>query len=118
MGTLWKEMCYKVANKNAILLLASMSLLVDSPNPKDNYNMRASDSGKVPPSVKKAENPKYKVGSHAIITADHMKGMEGAEATIVGAYDTTVYMVDYKPTTGGPEVMNHKWIIEEELRDI
>lgn len=30
-----------------------------------------------------------------------MKGMNGAEATIVGAYDTTAYTVSYTPKTGG-----------------
>lgn len=39
----------------------------------------------------------------------------GAKATIVGAYDTTAYAVTYTPTTGGPVVKNHKWVIESEL---
>ncbi|RQW76135.1 DUF1541 domain-containing protein [Lysinibacillus composti] len=49
-----------------------------------------------------------------MILADHMPNMKGAEATIVGAYDTTVYMVDYI-STAGEKVKNHKWLVESEL---
>ncbi|QYF85490.1 YdhK family protein [Brevibacterium sp. PAMC21349] len=34
---------------------------------------------------------------------------------MVGAYDTTAYAVTYTPTTGGPKVKNHKWVIESKL---
>lgn len=47
-----------------------------------------------------------------------MGGMKGAEATIIAAYDTTVYTVSYIPTNGGEPVINHKWIIQEELEGI
>ncbi|ALC83026.1 MULTISPECIES: YdhK family protein [Bacillus] len=83
----------------------------------DHDNMNHSSSGEVPEGLKEAENPTYKVGSHAIIETDHMAGMKGAEATIVGAYDTTVYTISYTPTTGGDRVENHKWVIHEELQD-
>ena len=83
----------------------------------DHRNMDMSSSGEVPEGLKEAENPKYPVGSKAIIQSDHMKGMKGAEATIVGAYDTTVYTVSYTPTTGGERVEDHKWVIHEELMD-
>jgi hypothetical protein len=63
-----------------------------------------------------AENPSFKVGSKAIIQTDHMEGMKGATATIVGAFDTTAYIVSYRPTTGGFPVTNHKWIIHEEIK--
>lgn len=79
--------------------------------------MNHSSSGEVPKDLKKAENPTYKVGSKAIIKADHMEGMNGAEATIVGAYDTTAYAVSYTPTTGGEKVTNHKWVIQEEIKN-
>ncbi|SIA76902.1 Protein of uncharacterised function (DUF1541) [Mycobacteroides abscessus subsp. abscessus] len=46
-----------------------------------------------------------------------MDGMEGAEAEVSGAYDTTVYAVSYTPTTGGEKVENHKWIIQEDIKD-
>lgn len=76
-----------------------------------------SSSAQVPKGLKTAQNPTFKVGSHAIVKADHMKGMYGAKATIVGAYDTIAYMVTYTPTTGGPVVKNHKWVIQEEIEN-
>ena len=83
----------------------------------DHAGMDHSGSSEVPEGLKAAENPTYPVGSKAIIQSDHMEGMMGAEATITGAYDTTVYTVSYTPTTGGERVENHKWIIHEELID-
>ncbi|WP_191567500.1 YdhK family protein [Metabacillus idriensis] len=83
----------------------------------DHSNMDMEGSGEVPEGLKEAENPTYEVGSKAIIESDHMEGMKGAEATIVGAYDTTVYTVSYTPTTGGERVEDHKWVIQEELQD-
>lgn len=83
----------------------------------DHSEMNHSTSGKVPEGLQEAKDPKYKVGSQAVMKADHMKGMNGAKATIVGAYDTTVYTVSYTPTTGGEKVINHKWVIQEELKD-
>lgn len=80
-------------------------------------DMNHSSTGEVPKGLAKAENPEYEVGEKVIITAGHMKGMKGAEATIVGAYDTTVYAVSYKPTNGGERVENHKWVIHEEIAD-
>jgi hypothetical protein len=71
----------------------------------------------VPKDLKEAKDPAFPVDSKAIIKANHMKGMNGAEATIVGAYDTTVYTVSYTPTTGGKKVTDHKWVIHEELKD-
>lgn len=79
-------------------------------------DMNHSSSSEVPKGLKVAANPKFQVGSKATIQADHMKGMKGAEATIVGAYDTTAYIISYTPTTGGPKVENHKWVIQEEIK--
>ncbi|MEH7332881.1 YdhK family protein [Neobacillus drentensis] len=79
--------------------------------------MNHSGSGEVPKGLRQAESPTFKVGSKAIINADHMEGMNAAEATIVGAFDTTVYTISYNPTTGGKRVTNHKWIIHEEIKD-
>ncbi|MFC2947043.1 YdhK family protein [Virgibacillus sediminis] len=76
-----------------------------------------SSSGEVPASLEEAENPAYEPGSQAVITEGHMEGMEGAEATITGAYDTTAYMVSYTPVDGGEPVENHKWVIHEELEN-
>ncbi|WP_060209976.1 YdhK family protein [Sporosarcina koreensis] len=79
--------------------------------------MNHSGSGEVPANLKVAENPTYEVGSKAIIETDHMKGMKGAVATIVGAYDTTAYAISYTPVTGSERVENHKWVIQEEIKD-
>lgn len=83
----------------------------------EHSSMKHSSSSEVPLGLKKAENPTFKVGSQAIVKADHMEGMKGAEATIVGAYDTTAYVVSYQPTTGGEMVKNHKWVIQEEIKN-
>ncbi|RED76062.1 YdhK family protein [Cohnella phaseoli] len=85
--------------------------------PGNHANMDHSTSSEVPKGLKEASNPTFKVGSQAIIHADHMEGMNGATAKIVGAYDTTVYTVSYTPTTGGPKVTNHKWVIQEDIKD-
>lgn len=75
-----------------------------------------SSSSDVPENLKVTENPTFEIGSKAIIQADHMEGMKEATATIVGAFDTTAYIVSYRPTTGGFPVTNHKWIIHEEIK--
>lgn len=82
-----------------------------------NMNMNHSSSSEVPEGLKEEKNPKYAVGSKVIIHSNHMEGMNGAEATIVGAYDTTAYAVSYTPTTGGEVVKNHKWIIHEDIKE-
>lgn len=84
---------------------------------QEDMEMNHSESGEVPENLQVAENPTYKFGSEAIVKANHMKGMEGAVATIVGAYDTTAYVVSYTPVTGGARVENHKWVIQEEIKD-
>ncbi|PAD37150.1 YdhK family protein [Terribacillus saccharophilus] len=62
-----------------------------------------------------AETDTIESGTEVILNADHMEGMDGAKATIESAKKTTVYMVDFTPTTGGEEVKNHKWLIDDEL---
>ena len=93
------------------------NMKMDDNKNMDMGDMNHSGSGEVPEGLKAAESPTYKVGSQAIIKADHMEGMNGAEATIVGAYDTIAYAVTYTPTTGGEPVKNHKWVIQEEIKD-
>lgn len=65
--------------------------------------------------IKDTGSEPYSPGTEVILTADHMKGMDGAKATIDSVEPTTVYMVDYTPTTGGEPVKNHKWVTESEL---
>jgi hypothetical protein len=83
----------------------------------DHSGMNHSSSGEVPAGLKEAKNPTYKVGSQAVLQTDHMPGMKGATATIVGVYDTTAYAVSYTPITGGERVANHKWVIQQEIKD-
>ncbi|MFD1863181.1 YdhK family protein [Planococcus chinensis] len=83
----------------------------------DHSTMDHSGSGEIPEGLEEAADPTYPKGSTAVITADHMDGMDGSEATIVGAFDTTVYAITYTPETGGEPVENHKWVIHEELED-
>lgn len=73
--------------------------------------------GEIPMGLQEAQDPMFPEGSNATITATHMPGMEGAEATIAGAFDTTVYEVSYTPTTGGERVTNHRWVIQEDLEE-
>ncbi|WP_445667734.1 YdhK family protein [Oceanobacillus sp. FSL W8-0428] len=75
-----------------------------------------SSSGEIPAVLQEAVDPTFEIGSEAIISADHMPGMDGAVAEISGAFDTTVYTVSYT-TDDGQEVENHKWVIYEELEN-
>lgn len=70
----------------------------------------------VPAGMTKAKHPKFAPGSTVVLTADHMEGMQGAKATVVGAYATTAYAVTYTPTTGGDPVVDHKWVVQEEIQ--
>lgn len=46
-----------------------------------------------------------------------MDGMMDAKATVTAAYDTTIYEITFDPTNGGATVKNHKWVVQEELKD-
>jgi len=87
----------------------------DSNKEMDHSGMHHSGSDEVPEGLEEAENPTYPVGSKVIMHADHMPGMNGAEATVSGAFTTTVYSVTYTPTNGGEPVENHKWVVHEEI---
>ena len=77
----------------------------------------AADGGDPPKGITKAADPKFDVGDTVVLSADHMPGMKGAEATVSGAFDTTTYSVSYTPTDGGDPVKDHKWVVHEELKD-
>lgn len=104
---------------NSIESMAEESSMsgMDEIEGNDMEGMVHDDSGEIPEGLKEAENPTYNVGETATITDGHMEGMEGAEATIVGAFDTVAYEVSYDPTNGGPREENHKWVIHEEITD-
>ncbi len=74
-------------------------------------------SGEIPQGLKESAMPNYKVGDSAKILTEHMEGMKGAEATIVGAFDTIAYEISYDPTNGDSRVENHKWVIHEEIKN-
>lgn len=94
--------------------MSSAGATADSSSMSGMGEMGSSD-GSVPAGLKEATDPTYPVGTKVHITATHMDGMEGATGTVVGAYSTTVYAVDYTPTTGGAEVKDHKWVIRQEI---
>src|SRR5690625_1874304 len=73
------------------------------------------DGGPAPEGMMPAEDPEFPVGTEVTLTADHMEGMEGATATITGAFETTTYSVSFTPTDGGDPVTDHKWVVHEEL---
>jgi hypothetical protein len=73
--------------------------------------------GPAPEGIEPAADPTYPIGTTVVLTADHMPGMQGAQATVTGAFDTTAYAVTYTPTTGGEPVVDHKWVVHEELQD-
>ncbi|GAB2524998.1 MAG TPA: hypothetical protein DEA69_05965 [Microbacterium sp.] len=75
------------------------------------------DGGPAPAGIQDAIDPTYPVGSRVILSADHMPGMDGAEATVSGAFTTTAYAVSYTPTTGGEPVTDHRWVVHEELEN-
>ena len=72
------------------------------------------DGGPAPEGMTPAADPEYPVGTEVVLDTDHMPGMSGAPATVVGAYDTTAYSIDYTPE-GGEPVKDHKWVVQEEL---
>ncbi|MFC7687029.1 YdhK family protein [Ureibacillus sp. GCM10028918] len=88
---------------------------IEESNSTDHSAMNHSSDGAIPTGLEEATNPTFPVGSKTMIQADHMEGMSGAEATVVGAFNTIAYIVSYTPTTGGKPVRNHKWVIHEEL---
>lgn len=75
------------------------------------------DGGQPPEGIQEAVDPAYAMGETVRLAADHMPGMDGAEATISGAFDTTTYVVSYTPTDGGEPVTGHQWVVHEELKD-
>ena len=75
------------------------------------------DGGPAPEGIETAESPTYPVGTEVTLTADHMEGMDGANAMIAGAYDTYTYAVDFTPSAGGEPVKDHKWVVQQEIKD-
>lgn len=68
-----------------------------------------------PEDMQDADSPEYPVGDEVEITDAHMDIMEGAAATISGAYDTTLYQVTFTPEDSDEPIEDHEWVVEEEL---
>ena len=75
------------------------------------------DGGPAPEGIAEAGDPAFPVGTDVVLAADHMPGMDGAAATVSGAFDTTTYSVSYTPTDGGEPVVDHRWVVHEELEN-
>ncbi|WP_172251533.1 YdhK family protein [Saccharibacillus deserti] len=100
--------------------LAAIVLLAGCSQPADEaggHAMNHSSTGKLPDGLTEAKDAAYPVGTKITVHSDHMAGMDGAEGTVTGAYDTVIYSVSYTPTDGGEPVVGHKWVIREELED-
>jgi hypothetical protein len=83
----------------ALLALAGCGNSPDSQSDKkeshdEHADMNQSGSAEMPEGLEEAANPEFETGSKVTIKADHMKGMDGAEGMVTGAYDTTAYVVD------------------------
>ena len=83
----------------------------------EHAQMNYSTTGEVSEDLRKAEDPAFPVGSNVLIRTGLEEGMETVEGTVVGAYETTAYMVSYEPSDGGDTVENYKWIIHEEIEE-
>ncbi|SMH28188.1 Protein of unknown function [Carnobacterium iners] len=77
--------------------------------------MQHDDLSEIPVGLQEAENSEYEIGDQVTLLTDHMPGMKGATATIVGAFDTTAYEITFQPTNSDELVENHKWVVQEEL---
>ncbi|MFT8813223.1 MAG: YdhK family protein [Oenococcus sp.] len=64
-----------------------------------------------------AVNPLYPEGTEIKVLADHMPGMQGANGVVTHAYISNVYIIDYDPTDGSPEVKGHRWVTEDEIQN-
>ncbi|WP_367618846.1 YdhK family protein [Brevibacterium sp.] len=80
----------------------------------DDSHEHAADGGQPPKGIDKASDPTSAVGDEVTLTADHMPGMKGTEATIDSSTDDTVYMVDLD--MGDMTMTNHKWVVEDEVQ--
>src|SRR5699024_148326 len=89
----------------------------DTNDQKSESHMKHNDESKVPEDMKSTNEGEFKVGDKVTITAGHMPGMKGAEATVKGAYKTYAYVVSYKHTNVNKKVNNQKYILKEEIKD-
>ncbi|MBM7578057.1 YdhK family protein [Jeotgalibacillus terrae] len=89
----------------------------ESGNPQPNEAFSDIDitgDGEIPEGLEMAEDPAFAEGDTVTINASHFPGMEGAEGTVVGAYQTNAYSISYEPSDGGDMVEDYHWVIDEE----
>src|SRR5699024_4186051 len=89
----------------------------DASNPEAGAHDHDPDGGPAPEGIQEATDPRYAVRETVILNTDHMPGMDGAEATISGAFDTTTYSVSYTPTDGSDPVTDHQWVVHEAIQN-
>lgn len=88
---------------------------MDMEHGQDEHN-HDREGSPAPENMIDAENPTYPVGSQALVTDDaHMEIMNGAIATISGAFDTTLYQVTFTPDGTDEPEEDHKWVVQEEI---
>ena len=83
----------------------------------DEHHAHSPHGGPAPDGMNQEPDPRYPVGSSVTLIVGHMPGMQGVTATVAGAFRTTTYSVSYTPAGGGDRVVDHKWVVHEELRD-
>ena len=109
--------------KKVIFLILASALVLSACSNKEehsegtNNHKDHNDESKAPEDMTATTKGKFEQGDKVTITAGHMPGMEGAEATVKGAYKTHAYVVSYKPTNGDKKVNNHKWVVNEEIKE-
>lgn len=113
--------------KATFLILASILVLSacsnskeqneESKDQKHENHMNHNSESKALEDMTSTKKGKFKPGDKVTITTAHMPGMKSAEATVKGAYKTHAYVVSYKPTNGDEKINNHKWVVNEEIKD-
>jgi hypothetical protein len=100
-----------------IMLIASFMLLLFTTACSSSGMGDGHESMTEVKNLKVYDSPLYPVGTDIILNTDHMEGMMDAKGSVSGAYNTTLYAVDYTSEETGEEVKDHKWIIKEEIKD-
>lgn len=112
--------------KKVIFLILASALVLSACSNKEEQSeeaknheghMKHNDESKAPEDMTETAQGKFEKGDKVTITAGHMPGMKGAEATVKGAYKTHAYVVSYEPTNGDKKVNNHKWVVNEEIKE-
>src|SRR5699024_10965560 len=104
-------------SSSTMSLTESTSESTDSKDSMDEMMMEHNRNEAEPIDMSDAKDPKFPVGSQALITSDRMEMMENTVATIKGAYDTTLYQVTFTPEGMDEPMKDDKWIVTEEIEE-